>query len=61
MEVEFHPAADDELSAACAQYERHLAGLGQDLVDEVHSVCVLVAEYPAIGRKVDQIRLDGPR
>ena len=53
MEVEFHPAADEELSAAATYYESRRAQLGLELTEEVEGVCTLISEYPEIGRKVD--------
>jgi toxin ParE1/3/4 len=55
MAVEFHSAADEELNAAATFYEQRREGLGQELADEVQSTCDLLAEYPTIGRKIDQI------
>ena len=55
MRVEFHSAAEEELRAASTFYARRREGLGQELADEVQSACELLAEYPTIGRKIDQI------
>jgi toxin ParE1/3/4 len=60
MAVEFHPAAEEELDAAAAFYERRQEGIGQGLLDEVEDICAIVSEYPAIGRKVDSLHRSVP-
>ena len=60
MAVEFHSAAEQELDAAAAFYERRREGLGQGLLSEVEDVCALISEYVAIGRTVDQIHRSVP-
>ena len=55
MKVEFHPAASEELEAASVFYEGRQSGLGNEFADEVDGVCLLLSEYPTIGRKVDDI------
>jgi plasmid stabilization system protein ParE len=60
MAVEFHPAAEQELDAAAAVYEALQESLGQGLLDEVEAACVLISEYPAIGRRVDQFHRNVP-
>ena len=60
MTLEFHPAAEQELDAAAAFYERRRDGLGEDLLAEVEDVCALVSEYSAIGRRVDGIHRSVP-
>ena len=54
MLVEFHPSASQELEAASSFYEGRRPGLGEELADEIEDVCVLLSEYPAIGRNVDE-------
>jgi hypothetical protein len=53
MAVEFHSAAEQELDAAAAFYERRREGLGLGLLSEVEDVCALISEYAAIGRRVE--------
>jgi len=60
MVVEFHPAAEQELDAAAEYYEGLQEDLGQRLLDEVEGVCALIAEYPVIGRRVDQLHRSVP-
>ena len=60
MVVEFHPAASDELEAASSFYEDRRSGLGDELADEVEDVCLLLSEYPAIGRKADDVHRSVP-
>jgi plasmid stabilization system protein ParE len=60
MKVEFHPAASQELEAASSFYESRRTGLGEELADEVEDVCLLLSEYPAIGRKADDAHRSVP-
>jgi toxin ParE1/3/4 len=60
MVVEFHPAASQELEAASSFYEGRRAGLGEELADEVEDVCLLLSEYPTIGRKADELHRSVP-
>ena len=60
MVVEFQPAASQELEAASSFYEARRPGLGDDLADEVEDVCLLLSEYPAIGRKADDVHRSVP-
>jgi plasmid stabilization system protein ParE len=60
MVVEFHPAASEELEAASSFYEGRRSGLGDELADEIEDVCLLLSEYPAIGRKVDGVHRSVP-
>jgi plasmid stabilization system protein ParE len=60
MKVEFHPGASQELEAASSFYESRRTGLGEELADEVEEVCLLLAEYPAIGRKADDAHRSVP-
>ena len=60
MLVEFHPSASEELEAASSFYEGRRPGLGEELADEIEDVCVLLSEYPAIGRKVDEAHRSVP-
>jgi plasmid stabilization system protein ParE len=60
MAVEFHPSASQELEAASSFYEGRRPGLGEELADEVEDVCLLLSEYPAIGRKVDDLHRSVP-
>ncbi len=53
MNVEFHPAADAELRAAVAFYERRVAGLGEDFLTEVERVCSRLSEYQSLGPRLD--------
>ena len=55
MVVEFHRAASEELDEASSRYERRRPGLGEEFVDEFEDVCLLLSEYPSIGRKVDDV------
>jgi plasmid stabilization system protein ParE len=60
MEVEFHPAASEELEAASSFYESRRPGLGDELADEIEDACLLLSEYPAIGRDADGIHRSIP-
>ena len=60
MLVEFHPSASQELEAASSFYEGRRPGLGEELADQIEDVCVLLSEYPAIGRKVDELHRSVP-
>lgn len=60
MVVEFHPAASQELEAASSLYESQRPGLGDELTDEIEDVCLLLSEYPAIGRTVDDLHRSVP-
>jgi plasmid stabilization system protein ParE len=60
MVVEFHPAASEELVAASTFYEGRRPGLGDELLDEIEDACLLLSEYPAIGRMVDEIHRSVP-
>ena len=60
MLVEFHPSASQELEAASSFYEGRRPGLGEELADEIEDVCVLLSEYPTIGRKVDEVHRSVP-
>jgi plasmid stabilization system protein ParE len=60
MVVEFHPAASQELEAASSFYEDRRSGLGEELVDEVEDLCLLLSEYPTIGRRSDELHRSVP-
>lgn len=60
MAVEFHPAASEELNAASSFYEHRRRGLGEELADEIEDICLLLSEYPAIGRRVDEVHRSVP-
>jgi len=60
MRIEFHPAASQELEAASLFYESRRTGLGEEFADEVEDVCLLLSEYPAIGRKADDVHRSVP-
>ena len=60
MKVEFHPAAERELDVASATYEQLRDGLGLGLLDEVQDVCLLISEFPSIGRAVDSVHRSVP-
>ena len=34
--------------------------MGEELADEVEDICLLLSEYPAIGRKVDDLHRSVP-
>ncbi len=55
MNVEFLPAADEELSEAVAYYEERLPGLGEDLLAEADAGCCLLSLQPNLGMKLDAI------
>jgi plasmid stabilization system protein ParE len=50
MTPEFHPAAQEELSAGVKAGEERAAGLGEDLLREVRRVVGLLCVSPEIGR-----------
>jgi len=60
MVVEFHQAASEELVAASSFYEERRLGLGDELADEIAEVCLLLSEYPTIGRWVDDVHRSVP-
>ncbi|NNC64099.1 MAG: type II toxin-antitoxin system RelE/ParE family toxin [Gammaproteobacteria bacterium] len=51
--IEFHPAAQRELRAGASYYERQLAGLGDEFLDEVERTCALLADHPSLGAAYD--------
>jgi tetrahydromethanopterin S-methyltransferase subunit G len=52
----FHPDADTEVAEAAEYYERHSAGLGSEMLDEVERALNQIATNPeacqSIGRRV---------
>jgi hypothetical protein len=50
MTPEFHPAAQEELSAGVKAGEERAAGLGEDLLQEVRRAVGLLCTSPEIGR-----------
>lgn len=60
MIVEFHPAASQEIEAASSFYEDRRQGLGEERADEVEDVCLLLSEYPTLGRKADAVHRSVP-
>lgn len=48
MRLALHPGAIADLSSAGDWYERQLAGLGADLVDEVDRALEAIAERPSV-------------
>jgi len=47
--VEFHPLADEELTATALFYESRAPGLGADFLDEAERVANGLAELPEVG------------
>jgi hypothetical protein len=52
MRVEYHPLADQELSAAAVFYGSQASGLGAEFLDEVLRSETFVTEYPFAGREL---------
>ncbi len=46
--VEFHPLADEELTATALFYESRAPGLGADFLDEAERVANGLAELPVL-------------
>lgn len=55
MNVEFLPAADEELNEAAAYYEERAPGLGEDLLDEAQLGRDLLSLQPNIGLRLDAL------
>jgi toxin ParE1/3/4 len=55
MNVEFLPAADEELNEAAAYYEERVPGLGEDLLAEAEAGRDLLSLQPNLGVKLDAI------
>ena len=51
MIIELHPAAENELGEAALWYQRRVAGLGDDLLDEVDCWLNVISENPQIWRR----------
>ena len=52
IRVEYHPLADQELTAAAVFYHTQALGLGADFLGEAQHAEQFVAEYPFAGREL---------
>lgn len=59
MTVRFDSAAEAELRAAIAWYERERAGLGDEFWTEVQHTLSLIQEHHEIGGRVARVRVRG--
>lgn len=59
MTVRFDSAAEAELRAAIAWYERERAGLGDEFWTEVQHALSLIREHHEIGGRVARVRVRG--
>jgi toxin ParE1/3/4 len=50
VDIRFGSAALDELQTASYLYSQQRDGLGEEFVDEVQRVCLILSEHPDIGR-----------
>ena len=55
MEVEFHPEAAAEFTAASGFYEEEVLGLGDAFITELERVAELIKQNPSIGSPIDEI------
>ena len=55
MEVEFHPKAAAEFTAASAYYEEEVPGLGGAFITELERVTELIKQHPFIGSPIGKI------
>ena len=55
MEVEFHPEAAAEFTAASAYYEEEVPGLGDAFITELERVAELIKQHPFLGSPIDEI------
>jgi len=55
MEVEFHPEAAAEFTAASVYYEEEVPGLGGAFITELERVAELIKQHPFIGSQIDEI------
>ena len=55
MEVELHPEAAAEFTAASAYYEQQVPGLGEAFITELERVVELIKQHPFIGNPIDEI------
>jgi plasmid stabilization system protein ParE len=53
MLPEFHPAAEEELSAAMQHGEARAAGLGRELLVETRRIVSLLCQSPSMGEPLD--------
>lgn len=56
MKPEFHPAAQEELTAAVNKGEARATGLGREMLEEVRRVVALLCKSPEIGRPLGMYR-----
>lgn len=54
MRVQFHPAAERELTEAAVYYEHRVPGLGDRFIAEMQRISTLLADRPRLGPKIDE-------